>query len=96
MEIGGEEVCMELLHSSVLVRHRSMRVPPLSSTAAPSLMRRRGRPLLCGCCCSICFSGEIGNGDGQDGIGRSLCSFVCHPMTVLTIGSPASMVNIVY
>lgn len=40
MEIGGEDMCMELLHSSLLVRHRSMRVPPVSSTAAPVLMRR--------------------------------------------------------
>ena len=96
MEIGGEDVCIELLHSSLLVRHRSMRVPPLSSTAGPVLMRRQGRLLHCGCCCSICFSGDIGNGDGLDGIARSLCSLVCHPMTVLTIGRPVSMATGVY
>ena len=87
---------MELLHSSLLVRHRSMRVPPLSSTAAPVLMRRRGRLLPCGWCCSISFNGDIGNGDGQDGSARSLCSLVCHPMTVLTIGRPLSMLSVVY
>ena len=89
MEIGGEDVCMELLDSWLLVRHRSMRVPPVSSTAALVLIRRRGRPLLWGCCCNICFKGEMGNGDGHDGLARSVCSFVCHPRTILTTGWPS-------
>lgn len=46
MEIGGDDVCMELLHSSLLaVRHRSgTRVPPVSTSAVlVMLIRRRGR-----------------------------------------------------
>lgn len=52
--------------------------------------------MYCGCCCSICFSGDIGNGDGHDGMARLLCSLVCHPVTVLTIGRPLSMATGVY
>ena len=51
--MGGEEVLIELLQSSLLaVRHRSgILVPPVSTSAAGLvLILRRGRLRLCGCC----------------------------------------------
>ena len=96
--MGGEEVWIELLHSSLLaVRHRSgTLVPPVSTSAAGLvLMRRRGRLQLCGCCWSISLSGDTGK-RVLLGTARSLCSWAHHPMTVLTMGRSLSMLVACY
>ena len=94
--MGGEEVCSELLHSSrLVVLHWS--APTAVSTSSPAalvLMRRRGRLLHCGCCCSICFRGDTTvAGLWQRGIRRWLTSLELHPMTVFSTGRLVSMVS---